>query len=246
MVLINRFFLLIGCLSLSFLLSCSSVEKKSDTPEALFKLAEYYDNEERFEEALRRYNDIRQRFSYSSLAIEADLRVADIYFKQHNYAEAQMAYEAFREQRPQHEKSDYVIYKIGMSIYHQLPETIDRDLSLAPKAIEAFDDLINNFPLSTHVAEAKERRFELESKLVEKVKYIADFYYKRKNYLSALERYQSLYQIANSSEIQKWALQRGAESAKLVGDIERQKEFERILQKGFSKESAGSNDADSK
>jgi len=246
MVLINRLFILFVYVSLSLFQGCSSTEKKAETPEALFKLAEYYENEERFEEALRRYNDIRQRFPYSSFAIEADLKVADVYFKQQSYAEAQAAYESFREQRPQHEKSDYVIYRIGMSIYHQLPDTVDRDLSLAPQAIEAFDDLINNFPLSNYLAESKEKRFEIESKLVNKVKYIADFYFKRKNYVSALERYQTLYRMANSQEIRTWALQRGAESAKLIGDIEKQKDFEKLLQKGFSKESAGSGNAESK
>jgi outer membrane protein assembly factor BamD len=224
---------------------CSSTEKKADTPESLFKLAEYYEGEERFEEALRRYNDIRQRFPYSNYAIEAELRVADVYFKQGSFAEAQLAYESFREQRPQHEKSDYVIFKLGLSFYHQLPDTNDRDLTLAPQAIEAFDDLIQNFPLSTHLEEAKVKRSEVESKMIDKVKYIADFYFKRKNYLSALERYQSLLGMTNDTEIQHWALTRGAESAKHIGDIERQKEFENLLKSKFSSEDSGGANAKS-
>jgi len=231
-----RFVFISAFLSSSFFCGCTTSDKKADTPEVLFKLAEYYEGEDRFEEALRRYNDIRQRFPYSNFAIESDLRVADVYFKQDSFAEAQMAYESFREQRPQHEKSDYVIFKIGLSIYKQLPETNDRDLSIAPQALEAFDDLITNFPLSSHLAEARAKRLEVESKIVDKAKYIADFYFKRRNYLSALDRYQSLYRIANDPEVQKWALSRGAESARLIGDIERQKEFERLLKIKFSSE----------
>lgn len=225
---------------LSAFTGCSSSEKKAETPEALFKLAEYYENEDRYEEALRRYNDIRQKFPYSNYAIEADLRVADVYFKQESFAESQMSYESFREQRPQHEKSDYVLFRIGMSIFYQLPATNDRDLSLAPQALEAFDDLIVNFPLSSHLQEAKDKRLEVETKLVAKAQDIADFYFKRKAYLSALERYRYLYSIANDIQVQRWALERGIASAKLIGDLERQKELESLFQKRFSSEVKGS------
>ncbi|MCS6838773.1 MAG: outer membrane protein assembly factor BamD [Bdellovibrionaceae bacterium] len=211
--------------------ACSSEPKKDNSPEEKFKLAEYYENEERFEEALRRYNMIRQSHPYSSVAVEAELKVADVYFKQENFQEARLAYEAFRDKHPRHPKSDYVLMQLALSIYNQLPETIDRDQSLLPEAVKAFDDLIIRFPSSSFVAEAIKKKEELQNRAIEKVKYIADFYFKRGAYLSALERYWELYQMSTSNkEYQKWALERAIVSAKQLGDISRQKELERLLQ----------------
>lgn len=221
------------------LAACSSAEKKADTPEELFKLANFYESGNRYEEALRRYNDIRQRFPYSNYAVEADLKVADVYYTQESYAEAQLAYESFREQRPQHEKSDYVLFRIGMSYYQQLPSTIDRDLSLAPSAIRSFEDLIEYYPLSTHVPEAKEKMADVQDRLVQKAQYIADFYFKRGSYQSALERYEQLAKAARNPTTEIWALKRGAESAKKIGDLEKFKALEGRLKQQYPKESIG-------
>jgi outer membrane protein assembly factor BamD len=233
----TTFWVTVFCFTLG--VGCSSLDKTPETAEKIFSLGEYYEKQERYEEALRRYNEVRQKFPYSSLATQAELKVADVYYKQESYPEAQMTYEAFREQRPQHEQSDYVIFKIAMSLYRQLPSSMDRDLSLAPQALEVFDDLLYHYPGSQYVSEAKEKRQEAHSKLVEKVQYIADFYFKRRAYISALDRYQYLYSMATDPEIQKRALVRGAESAKHLGDLEKQKELENLLKTKFFTETKG-------
>lgn len=217
--------LIIG--SLLYLLSaCSTVEKKTEDPNELFKQAEYYEKEERFEEALRRFNQIRQKYPYSAAAIESDLKVADIYRQQESYAEAQLAYEFFREQRPQHPRSDYVQYYIAYTIQQQLPETFDRDLNLAPKAIENFDILLDNYPQSPFIDEAKTRRAQVEAMLIKKEIYIADFYLKKQRYQSASDRYDSIFKL-NLTPVQLARVSRNAiRSAKGLGDIEKVKFLE--------------------
>lgn len=211
--------------------ACSSGEKAAKTAEERFKLAQYYEENDRFEEAIRRYNEIRQEFPYSSWAVEAELKVADVYYKQESYAEAALAYEKFRDQYPTHAKTDYVLFQLGMSYFHQVPETVDRDLTKAPEAIQVFEDLLQSFPHSQYVSQAQEKRSELVSKLEEKIQYIADFYYKIGQYQSALGRYQELYQKAGSKERKRWAALRGAECAKKLGDLNRQKDWENVLKK---------------
>ena len=225
-----------------WLQACSSVEKKADTPSEQLKLAEYYQNEERYEEALRRYNQIRQKFPFSAEAIEADLRVADVYFLQEAFPEAQMAYEFFREQRPQHPRSDYVLFRIGLSYFKQLPDTYERDLSVAPKAIEAFQDLLAVFPQSTFREEAMSKKEEAIQLLRVKEQSIGDFYYKKQQFASALERYEDLLKQNLTETMLKQVLKKAIRSAQKMGDIERAKALMARAQRQFKDSSLGGED----
>jgi outer membrane protein assembly factor BamD len=69
---ISKFINLLMVLSLSALLAaCASEEKKTDTPEAAFTAAEELDKNERYDEAIAKYRDLRNRFPYSRFATMA-------------------------------------------------------------------------------------------------------------------------------------------------------------------------------
>lgn len=181
--------------SLFLIISCASDDDKDGDPEFLMKKAREYDKDERYEEALRRYNDVKNKFPYNKIATEAELAIADVYYKQESYIEAQGAYQVFRELHPKHPKVDYVVYRIGLSYFKQLPETIDRDLSVANQAIKSFDEFLRLYPQSEFVKEAKEQRVQALKMLGEKELYIGDFYKKKEKCLSATGRYQNLLKL---------------------------------------------------
>ncbi len=54
-----------------FLFGCSTAEKKATTPEAMLALAKEFESDDRFEEAIRRYQELRSKFPYSAQALEA-------------------------------------------------------------------------------------------------------------------------------------------------------------------------------
>ncbi len=215
------------------LVSCSSDEKQSDTAEGAFALAQEYDKDERYEESIRRYNEVKNKFPYSKFATQAELAVADVYYKQESFAEAQVAYQNFKELHPKHAQIDYVTFRLAMSYFMQLPGTIDRDLTLAQSAITAFDEMINQYPNSTYLAEAKEKRAESIKKLAEKEEYIADFYFKKAIYDSALARYEGLYRTYPGIGFDAKALSRAAISAQRTGDLERAKRHLATLKRNF-------------
>lgn len=171
---------------------CSSKEVNREDPDALYSDAEEAFKDERYIIALEKYRDIKNRFPYSSRATDAELRIADTYFEQESYLEAESAYEIFRELHPTHAKSDYVQYRIGLSYYNQIPGNTARDLSAAHKAIDGFNLLIEKYPSSEYVGKAKEFIVEARKKLAEHERYVAEFYFHRKHYLSASYRYAAL------------------------------------------------------
>lgn len=180
--------LLILCISI---FGCSSAEKEAPNAQALFDRAREFEEDDRYEEAIRRFSEVRSKFPYSSQAVDAELAVADVYYKQESYPESQTAYQSFLDLHPKHPKVPYVTFRHALSIYMQVPETIDRDLGIAPEAVLAFSDLIKKFPQSEYIKESQEKRTELIKKLAEKEIYIGDFYFRKKMYKSSLGRFET-------------------------------------------------------
>jgi outer membrane protein assembly factor BamD len=187
------FVVLCGILA-ALLGACAGKEVNREDADALFKSAEEAFNEEHYLIALEKYRDIKNRFPYSSRAIDSELRIADTYFEQESYIEAESAYEIFKELHPTHSKADYVQYRIGLSFFKQIPDDSARDLSAAYKAIEAFGVLEQKHPSSEYVAKAKEHTINARKRLAEHENYVANFYYQRQHYLSASYRYSALLQ----------------------------------------------------
>ena len=176
-----------------FLVGCASSEKiDPNTAEGAYKLGASYADDERFEEAIAQFSTVKNKFPYSRFATEAELKIADIQFEREFYIEAQNAYQIFKELHPRHPKSAYVTYQLAMSFFNQLPSTIDRDLSLADQAILYFEEVMNSYQTSKYVKKAKEKRKKSKQMLAEKILYVADFYFIRDIFDSALGRYEQL------------------------------------------------------
>jgi outer membrane protein assembly factor BamD len=218
---------------LVLLSGCSSADKKADTPEGAYQLAQEFDKDERYEEAIKRYLEVKNKFPYSKFATLAELAVADTYFKQESYPEAQVAYQAFKDLHPKHVKIDYVTYKLAMSFYNQLPPTTDRDLTISQSAILYFDEVINQYPNSEHVEDARQKKAAVLKMLAEKEEYIANFYFIREKYDSALGRYEGLLKKYPGQGYDARALSRSAVASAKVGEPDKAKRYMMELQKRF-------------
>lgn len=216
-------------------MGCSSSQKvDSSSAEGAFAVGERYEKDERYEEAIAQFEQVKNKFPYSNLATEAKLRIADINYKREEYAEAQAAYETFKELHPSHPRSDYVTYRLGMSLFYQLPETIDRDLSLADKSMLYFDEVASSYPNSEFATPSREQKQKLLDMLAQKEIYIADFYFKRGKYDSALGRYAgAVERFPQYSGLAK-ALKGAAISAKRANEPNRANEYLNKLNTQFA------------
>lgn len=193
--------------------ACSSSDKNSETPEGVFAIAQEYEKDDRFEEAIRRYQEVKNKFPYSNWAAKAELAIADVHYKDESYAEAQIAYQAFKELHPKHPQIDYVSFRIGMSFYKQLPDSIDRDLTLGHDAVMAFDEVLKNYPRSEYIKESQENKNDTLKRLAAKEDYIGNFYFIREKYLAAFKRYENLLTLYPGQGFDAKALSRAAISA---------------------------------
>lgn len=202
-----------------FFVSCSNMPKVDpNTPEGAFAIGEKYEKDSRFEEAIAQFTSIKNKHPYSHLATESELKIADIQFKREDFAEAQISYETFKELHPSHSKMAYVVFRIGQSLYKQLPDSIDRDLSLAEKCIETMNEILNRYPQAEYAKEAQEVLQKTTEKLAEKELYVADFYFKRGQFDSALGRYEDLKDRYPQSRFAARALKNAMVCAKRLDD----------------------------
>ena len=223
---------LVTALLVSFAtVGCSTAEKiDPTTPEGAFKLGEDLEKDERFEESVAKFTDVKNKHPYSRFATLAELKIADVQFKREAFIEAQYAYQTFKDLHPKHPQIDYVTFRLGLSIFNQLPSTTDRDLSLADKAILYFDEVLTSYSSSQYAKEAGEKKGEALRMLADKELYIANFYMMKKQYGSALGRYERLLQVyGNISGFGPPALYGAAYSAKQTGDRDKQARFVKTL-----------------
>src|SRR3989344_1009173 len=130
-----------------FAASCSTTDDIDiNSAEKAFKEAKEYEEDERYEEALRRYDEIKNKFPYSQYSKESDLRIADIYFKKEEYASAALSYSNFKYLYPNHPEVPYVSLQLALSYFNQMPSTIDRDLSKGHLAIQEFNIVLDKYP----------------------------------------------------------------------------------------------------
>ncbi len=195
----------IAVLFLTLLFSCSTAEVNPDDPASLAKDAEAYIDSNRYVIALERLQELKNRHPYSSQAIEAHLRIADVYFLQENFPEAAATYEAFRDLHPKHPKVAYAMYRAALSYYNDIPGNHARDLTPAFKAQDSFNEFLRQFPSNEFTADAKEKLVESRNAIADKEIYIGDFYYRRDEWESAKSRYLKVVNFYNDTQSLKHA-----------------------------------------
>ncbi len=216
------------------LIGCSSSPKiNTNSAEGAYAQAEKYEKDERYEEAIAQYNTVKNKFPYSSLATESELKVADIHFKREDFPEAQGAYQTFKELHPAHAKADYVTFRLGLSLMNQLPSTIDRDLSLADKALLYFEEVSTSFSKSGYVDEANVNRRKILRMLADKEMYVAQFYFKHDQFDSALGRFEDLITKFPESGLEAQALLGAFRCARRLSDASKSQDYFDRLQSKF-------------
>lgn len=198
---LNNFIWLIVILTVLF--SCSSERPQGATEaEILYKEAKELIGKSRYIQANEKLNSIRSQYPYSFYATPAELLQADVLFSQESYAEAASAYILFRDFHPKHAEIPYVVFRISESFYRQLPTTFDRDLSAGVEAIKYYNELLQNYANTDYVKDASARITQIEAMLEKKQIYIADFYFKTKDYEAAKARYEEILKsIKDTNEV---------------------------------------------
>jgi len=156
-------------------------------PESLYQqgLEEYKAG--KYKRSIELFQRVKEEYPLSTLAIMAEMGIADSFFSSKQYPEAALSYDEFVNLHPTNENLPYAMYQTGMCSYNEIT-TIDRDNTDVFKAMKRFEMLAARFPDSKFAGLASQKIRECKKLIGEKELYIGEFYFKTKKYKAALRR----------------------------------------------------------
>jgi outer membrane protein assembly factor BamD len=189
LVILTVVFLLSGCKL--WLPWTKKVDMARATPEGLYQqaLQEYRDGN--FKRSIELFQRVKEEYPLSTIAIMAEMGIADSYFSGKQYPEARLAYGEFLNLHPTNENLPYVMYQIGMCHYNELT-TVDRDPSEVSKALKEFERLLVRFPGSKFAFMAEKMIRECKKTLGDQEFYVGEFYFNKNAYRAALRRFEKI------------------------------------------------------
>lgn len=133
-----------------------------------------------YAKALETFNRIRNFYRDDPLAVKAELAVADVYYRQSEWDQARLAYEDFMRMHPRNDDIDYVVYRIGLSLYRKAPREAARDQTWTRQAVNTWAAFDSRFPTSEYSGEVDGHYRECRERLARKELLIARFYRRRR------------------------------------------------------------------
>ena len=105
---------------------------------------EYY-QDGNYKKAVEVFQRLKEEYPLSTLAIMAEMGIADSYFSAKEYAEAELAYTEFINLHPTNENLSYAMYQIGMCHFNQIYDDRPRPVGgvQGPQGIRAPDGAVS-------------------------------------------------------------------------------------------------------
>ena len=132
-----------------------------------------------YTKALETFNTIRIYHRDDPLAVEAELAIADVYFKKGDWDQARLGYEDFAKMHPHYRRLDYVFYRMGLCLTKKAPKPPGRDQTYTIQAMDTWRSFRDVFPQSEYVDEVDEFLHEGRERLARRELGIARFYERR-------------------------------------------------------------------
>lgn len=147
--------------------------------------------EQNYDKAARAFEDVERQHPYSAWAIKAQLMAAYAYYKDEEFDDAIIAAERFIDLYPANKDVPYAYYIRAMCYYEQISD-VARDQKMTLLARQALNDVIKRFPKSEYARDARLKLDLTTDHLAGKEVDIGRYYQKNKDWLAAINRFQSV------------------------------------------------------
>lgn len=133
-----------------------------------------------YTKALESFNRVRNYHRDDPVSVKAQLAIADLHYRRHDFEQAKFAYEEFAKLHPRHDNLDYVTWRIGQSIYRRASKLAGRDQSATRSAVNVWTGYNSRFPESKHGEDVDRLLQRSRNRLATKELQIARYYQREK------------------------------------------------------------------
>ena len=231
----NKFFLFIALFAI--LISCSKEEiKESIIKEKsldLQVLEAYQEGVKNLETgdvlyAAKKFNEAETLFPQSEWAPKSALMAAYAYYTQDYYSDTIAELERFIRVYPLSKNLDYVYYLLGISYYEQIVDE-KKDLQSIIKAKEYFKIVSKNYPNTNYSLDAEYKINLVNDTLASKEMYIGRYYFDRKKWIPAINRFRTVIDDYETTIYAQEALHRLVEVHYILGLKDEAKKYAKLL-----------------
>ena len=150
-----------------------------------------------YESAIKRFEALDIMYPFNDYARQAQLDLIYSYYQNQNYASAAASADRFIKLYPRYEHVDYAYYMKGLANFQQPRGTLtkvlnidesQRDPGTQNQSYADFATLVQRFPNSKYKANALQRMIYLRNQFAQREFNVADYYFKRRMYVAAVER----------------------------------------------------------
>ena len=232
---INKFLLFF--LSILILTSCSKnvvedsvlKEKSLDLQvlEAYQEGKEYLENGDPLF-AAKKFNEAEILFPQSEWAPKSALMAAYSYYSYDYLKDAIAELDRFLKIYPKYKNLDYVYYLLGISFYEQIVDE-KKDLQSIISAKKYFEIIIKNYPKTSYAIDSEFKIDLINDTLAAKEIYIGRYYFDKKKWIPAINRFQTVVNNFETTIYVEEALHRLVEVHYIIGFQDEAKRYAKLL-----------------
>ncbi len=208
--------LLSACMSKDVDVDLATYVEQTEPADVLYNQALANMAAGRMKEASKKFDAIDRQHPYSEYARKSMVMGAFANYRQGNYADAINSAKRYVSLYPSSPDAAYAQYIIGLCYFRQIRD-VTQDQKESRRAIEAMQEVVDRWPDSEYVDDAKEKIRYARDQLAGKEMQVGRYYLERREYIAAVKRFRYVVeQYSNTRHIEE-ALARLVEAYYAMG-----------------------------
>ncbi len=178
--------------------------------------------------AAKKFNEAEILFPQSVYAPKSALMAAYSYYTQDYYGDAIAELLRFKKVYPKHKNLDYANYLLAICFYEQIVDE-KKDLQAIIKAKENFIYVLKNYPNTDYALDAEFKIDLINDTLASKEMYIGRYYFEKKKWISAINRFRTIVDDYDTTIYVEEALHRLVEVYYTIGLTQEAQKYAKLL-----------------
>ena len=178
--------------------------------------------------AAKKFNEVEIMYPQSTWAPKSALMAAYSYYIQDYYGDAIAELIRFQKVYPKHKNLDYSYYLLALCYYEQIVDE-KKDLQAIINAKDTFNILLKNYPKTEYSIDADFKLDLINDILASKEIYIGRYYFSRKKWIPAINRFRTVIDEYETTIYVEEALHRLVEVYFILGLKEESQKYASLL-----------------